>query len=183
MTTNHRRIALLAGASVSALGLAMPAYAAPHDGLAAGTYAGVDTTAGTVTICDLASTVDCFFGVIDDTNPASALVNSVPTGRIYQHDAGGLVDITLINAAGDSAEVGAIALGSTAAIATLSNPIWQTATGTDVTINFQNDGALLVDAVAVATGAAAVANASATGYRGVPRAARRPRRGLFRSTS
>src|SRR5215210_8331781 len=104
MTTTHRRIALLTGASVSALGLAMPAYAAPHDGLAAGTYAGVDTTADTVTICDLAeATPNCFFGVIDDTDPALAEVNSVASGRIYQHDAGATVALSLINATGDSA--------------------------------------------------------------------------------
>src|SRR5436190_16454299 len=44
MTTSHRRIALLTGASLTALGMtaltASPALAAPHDALADGTYTG-----------------------------------------------------------------------------------------------------------------------------------------------
>src|SRR3954469_4108864 len=69
MTTSHRRIALLTGASISALGVssifAAPALAAPHDAPADGTYAGTSTTDHTVTICDLATdTGACFFGVI-----------------------------------------------------------------------------------------------------------------------
>ena len=58
MTTSQRRIALLTGASLATISLATPAFAAPHDTLAPGTYAGVDTASDTVTICDLATTED-----------------------------------------------------------------------------------------------------------------------------
>jgi hypothetical protein len=65
MTTSHRRIALLTGASITALGLAMPAYAAPHDTLADGTYPGVADTnvpasaiTETLVICEIADDLD-----------------------------------------------------------------------------------------------------------------------------
>ena len=43
MTTSYRRITLLAGASITALGLASPALAAPHDGLPQGNYTNTDS--------------------------------------------------------------------------------------------------------------------------------------------
>src|SRR4051812_45750260 len=113
MTTTHRRIALLTGASISALGMsalvASPALAAPHDGtgtggyLAAGTYTGIDTSAATLTICEIgtpdtpAPNSPCFTGVIDTTNPAFAQVNAPANGQIYQHDTGATVALDLIN--------------------------------------------------------------------------------------
>ena len=79
MTTTHRRIALLTGASIAALGIAAPALAAPHDGLADGLYPGVNTTDDTVVICDLAGATTtplqespCFFGEIDTSDPADS---------------------------------------------------------------------------------------------------------------
>src|ERR1044072_9973689 len=110
MTTTQRRIALLTGASLATLGLATPAFAAPHDTLPDGTYAGTDTTADTVTICDLAATPGspCFFGVIDTTNPGAATVNTTANGQIFQHDTAlGAVAISMTNAAGSHAEGGA----------------------------------------------------------------------------
>src|SRR4051794_4411107 len=119
MTTSHRRIALLTGASLAALGITSPALAAPHDGLADGTYAGADTTTDTVTICDLASTTDCFFGVIDSTG-APAIVNSTASGLIRQHNALGDISLTLVNAGGDNAEIGAISTGGTVGLASIA---------------------------------------------------------------
>src|SRR5215203_1610590 len=80
MTTNHRRIALLAGASIAALGISAPVLAAPHDALADGTYPGATTTDDTIEICDLATPPGspCFFGVIDTSGSNSvAVVNSI----------------------------------------------------------------------------------------------------------
>ena len=172
MTTTNRRIALLTGASAAALGMsalaATPALAAPHDTFGPGTAAGTDTTGAVVTICTLATNATCFFGIYDTAaGAATANVTSTADGEIFHHDNAGLVDISMINAAGDSAEVGAIASGTTLANAFLQSPVLQTGTGTDVTLNFDNDGILLVDAVAVATGGAATANANADIFVGV----------------
>src|SRR5690242_8484007 len=169
--TTSRRIALLTGASVAALGMsaltASPALAAPpHTAFGTGTAAGTDTTSSSVVICDLATNADCFFGVVDSgAAAATANVNAPANGQIYQHLGGPTVTLTMTNAAGDSAEVGAIALGTTAANATMDQGIRQTATGGDLTLNLDNNGALLVDALAVATNAAtpaAIAAANAT---------------------
>ena len=170
--TTNRRIALLTGASAAALGMsalaATPALAAPHDTFGPGTAAGTDTTGAVVTICTLATNATCFFGIYDTAaGAATANVTSTADGEIFHHDNAGLVDISMINAAGDSAEVGAIASGTTLANAFLQSPVLQTGTGTDVTLNFDNDGILLVDAVAVATGGAATANANADIFVGV----------------
>ena len=100
-TTNSRRIALLTGASVAALGMsaltASPALAAPpHDAFGTGTAAGTDTTSDTVAICDLATNADCFFGVNATGAPAAtANVNTTATGRILQHDAGATVTLSM----------------------------------------------------------------------------------------
>ena len=131
MKTSHRRIALLPGASISALGVssifATPAFAAPHDGatpgtfLADGTYTGIDSTADTLTICDIAVSPapdsPCFYGVIDTVSPAFATVNDTAHGQIYHHQTGGDITLDLIN--DGSAEVGAIAVatGTPAAVA------------------------------------------------------------------
>ncbi|HUE79026.1 MAG TPA: hypothetical protein VMN38_05295, partial [Sphingomicrobium sp.] len=93
MTTSHRRIALLAGASLAALGLSAPALAAPHDTLPDGVYPGDDTTVDTVEICDIAGVDPCFYGVIDTVDPALAVVTSTANGQIYQHDTAATVDL------------------------------------------------------------------------------------------
>ena len=170
MTTSNRRIALLTGASISALGMsalvASPALAAPHDDatgvggyLAAGTYTGIDTSTATLTICEISADVDavpnspCFTGVIDTTNPAFAQVNAPTNGQIFQHDAGATITLDMVNAG--SAEVGAIAYatGLTGATAHAYNtiPIRQTADGGDVDLTIDNNGPLLLDAVATAS--------------------------------
>ena len=83
MKTTQRRIALLTGASisalgVSALGLASPAFAAPHDGLAGPTtVAGTSTTSSPITICDIAGANPCFYGVYNTgAGLVAATVNS-----------------------------------------------------------------------------------------------------------
>src|SRR5256885_1348063 len=172
MTTSHRRIALLTGASLTALGMtaltASPALAAPHDALADGTYTGIDTTAAVLTICEIASDADsvpnspCFSGVIDTATPlASAVVNSALNGQIYQHDTGAAVALHMIN--GGSAEVGAIAQASgslfNTAFASENVPIRQQASGSDISLTIDNNGPLLLDAVASATGTFANAHA------------------------
>jgi len=105
MTTTQRRIALLTGASLATLGTAVPAYAAPHTGVAAGPHAGINTTADTIVICDIATatpapvaTTPCFFGDIDTgTTAATATVTTAANGQIYQHDTGTAVDLLLTN--------------------------------------------------------------------------------------
>jgi outer membrane autotransporter protein len=168
MKTTHRRIALLTGASVAALSAA-PAFAAPHDVAGTGTYAGTNTSTATVTICDIAGAdPSCFFGVYNTGAAAVAVaVNTAANGQIFQHDGGGDITLTMINATGDSAEVGGIAVASTNADARLDFPVRQTGTGSAVSLYFENDGALLVDAVASATGGAATADADATVYAGI----------------
>ena len=91
MKTSHRHFALLTGASLAALGLAMPAAAAPHDTLPDGTYPGDSTTDDSIEICDLDPTPasPCFFGVIDGASvvqaTASATVSSTANGQIVQN--------------------------------------------------------------------------------------------------
>src|SRR3954463_16318001 len=174
MKTSHRRIALLAGASICALGAAAPAFAAaPHVGKDEGTYPGATTTADTVTICDLATPAGspCFFGVIDGqgTTPiatANAVVNSTLTGQIIQNP--GHVGYLTNDGV---AEVGAIAnaaaaTGNVFASASLVSAVQQVtnyATG-DIHLTFGNTGSLLLDAsanAAVAGTAAALGNATA----------------------
>src|SRR6185503_4996879 len=105
MTTTQRRIALLTGASLATLGIASPALAAPHTGHATGVFPGASTTADTVVICDIASATPtplqspppCFFGVIDTTSPAVAVVNAPANGQITQHQTGSTVALDMIN--------------------------------------------------------------------------------------
>jgi hypothetical protein len=156
----------------------MPAYAAPHDALADGTYPGIQqsTTAATVsdtlTICEIATDVDavpnspCFFGVIDTTGPAAAIVSSDLNGEIHHigvaTGVGGDVSLTLVN--DGSAEIGAIAVatsGTPAAFAQIGTAIEQRGSAPDdVTLMVDNNDMLLIDAIAVASGANATANAS-----------------------
>src|SRR4051812_4843352 len=110
MKTSHRRIALLTGASISALGVssifATPAFAAPHDGATVTPLASVNTTTGTLTICEISADADtvpnspCFYG---DYEAGAPVENAATTLVIYQHDAGATVDLKLIN--NGSAEV------------------------------------------------------------------------------
>jgi hypothetical protein len=161
MTTTQRRIALLTGASLATLG-ATPALAAPHDTLADGTYAGASTATDTVTICDLAATPGspCFFGVIDTTPPSSAIVTGTANGQIVQASVGATVALSMTNAAGSSAEIGAIAKGGSAANASIAvAAISQSASASSASVTLKNDGNLLIDAVASATGDTAVAHA------------------------
>src|SRR5215210_2431448 len=97
MTTSNRRIALLTGASISALGIASPAFAdprypgaAPHDLVADGTYSGINVTAppyvSTIDICNIAVDPECFLGVKQTGAGAqTATVSSPATGQIQQH--------------------------------------------------------------------------------------------------
>ena len=77
MTTNQRRIALLTGASIAALGIAGPAFAAPrypaaapHDAASNGTHAGTNVLVNPsnpvdeIVICEIGAPDPdpCFFG-------------------------------------------------------------------------------------------------------------------------
>src|SRR6476661_524691 len=173
MNTTQRRIALLTGASLATLGLVTPAFAqaAPHDAAADGIYAGTsvaDTTApftDTITICNIATaSPECFLGVKNSgaANETST-VNSAATGqvRVYANPATGPANLTVTNAAGSTAEIGAVAIATGAgatARAYNTSAISMYAYGTDdVTLAANNGGSLLLDAFASAnasTGAA-----------------------------
>src|SRR3954454_14111965 len=174
MTTSHRRIALLTGASLAALGTATPAFAAPHDLAADGTYAGtsvVDTTApytDTITICAIATaSPECFIGVKNSGAAAETSNVSTPaTGQIFVKAgpaAAGPVALSVVNAAGNSAEVGAVAIATgPAATANAFNrsAISETAGGTGaIALNVTNNGTLLLDSFASAN--ATTGNATA----------------------
>src|SRR5690242_3075547 len=109
MTTTQRRIALLTGASLATLGVASPALAAPHSGLADGTYPGFSTSTSTVEICDLATPAGspCFYGMIDTVPPAAA---TVPAFALSQFDTGATISLSMAN--NGSAEIGAIAIAT-----------------------------------------------------------------------
>src|SRR3954451_21011682 len=176
MTTSHRRIALLTRASLAALGTATPAFAAPHDLAADGTYAGtsvVDTTApytDTITICAIATaSPECFIGVKNSGAAAETSNVSTPaTGQIFVKAgpaAAGPVALSVVNAAGSSAEVGAVAIATgPAATANAFNrsAISEVANGTGaVVLSVTNNGTLLLDAFASANASTGNANASA----------------------
>lgn len=175
MTNSQRRIALLTGASLAALGLATPSFAAPHDVLLPGgdqTNPGTNTTDNTIDLCTIAAaTPECFYGVIDTgVATANATVSNTATGRIYQHDAGPTIVLDMNVAALETAEVGAIAVatGGANAVANATittNAIEQSAVATTgdaiANLNVAAGGRLLVDMVAVASGTTfASANAS-----------------------
>jgi hypothetical protein len=174
MQTNYRRIALLTGVSAAALG-ATPAFAAPHypapaphDAVADGTYAGYFDAGpvDTVDICAIAVTPDCFLGE-KQTGPGAqtATVNSVASGQVHQVLLGAAtpVDFNVVVGTGDFAEIGAFANATTGGLADASvfAAISQWATGTDdISLSVENNGQLLIDALAVSTGGtAAVASA------------------------
>ena len=179
MTSFNRRIALLTGASisalgVSALGLASPALAAPHDVAGTGTFAGASTATATLTICDIAATDPCFYGVYNTgAGLVAATVNSTATGRIVQADSGGTIELTLVNAVDSSAEIGAIASATGAANQTAdannTSALYQSATATtgDAINNVTNDGSLLIDAIANASASTGNAIADAYNYAGI----------------
>ena len=184
MTTSQRRIALLTGASISALGLASPAFAAPHyplaaphDAVADGAYSGTSnpfvggSPTDTIDICTIAVDPQCFLGVVDTgPTPTTANVNSVPTGQIVQ-DANaptGPVNFTVGVGVGDFAEIGAFASGSgtflTPVSAQVHTAISQNVTGAldIVNLTVDNNGHLLIDALAISTTSDAHASAFAS---------------------
>src|SRR5439155_676158 len=74
---------------------------------------------------------------------------------IIQAAAGATVSLTMTNAAGSSAEVGAIAIGGLSPAATVYRGVFQSGTGAGSVVNtLDNEGTLLVDAVASGTGVA-----------------------------
>jgi len=167
MITTQRRIALLTGASLSALGVsvltATPALAAPHDTLGTGSYPGIHTADDTIVICDLAvpgnSTVPgspCFFGQINRAG-GPAIVSGPALGEIYQYVTAPDASASMANGAGSSAEVGAISVGGPAGFAHIFGPaIRQYTNGTtnDAVGTINNAGNLLIDAYATGSFAA-----------------------------
>jgi len=180
MITTQRRIALLTGASLAALGVsvltATPALAAaPHDTLADGTYPGTQATADSVVICDLVipgnPTVPgapCFFGVIDTSGAvATATVDTFTNGEIGVHHGPGAGYMSN----GGTAEFGAIASATNAAgdatadahlnAILYENPALGSAVAGDVYYTAVNNGVLLFDAIANAYASGPVGNAHA----------------------
>jgi hypothetical protein len=169
MKTSHRNIALLTGASISALGLAMPSYAAvvtSDPGINSAPAASAN-----LVICNLdvdEDNPDCLFGTdATGASPATAIVDTVAEGQILQIEAGAVADITLGLTNDGDAEIYAHAsatpvAGVAVATAEITIAIWQSAVvpGTP-TLNFDNNGNLLIDAIAVAA-AADTATANAT---------------------
>lgn len=180
MTTSQRRIALLTGASLAALGLATPSFAAPHDVLLPGgdqTNPGTNTSDPLIDLCTVAvATPACFFGEID-TGGATAMATVTGTldGQIVQADAGATITLQAFVSPGDTAEIGAIAVATapnaSADASIVNGALFQTATATNgsaiVSLDIQSDallgnGRLLIDSLAVAVGTTANADASAT---------------------
>src|SRR5215217_4323693 len=112
MQISARRVALITGASVSTLGLPAAAFAATTTSPGISHVVLGATAPDTLTICDVGDT--CFFGVEATNSPAAtAIVNSVPTGRIEQIVTGVFIAATMVNP-GD-AEIGAHATATAAA--------------------------------------------------------------------
>ena len=97
-----KRIALLTGASIATLGLAMPAYAVTAPGITQTTLG--NNAIATLTIGSIGDDFD--FGVTNvGGTPVTSTVNTVPTGEIHQLGtatgiavASGYVDLLLTNA-------------------------------------------------------------------------------------
>jgi len=183
MTTTQRRIALLTGASLSALGVsvltATPALAAPHNEVADGIYSGTNTTNDIIPICAIADDPECFFGEkLTSTGAVGVVVASTTEGQIYQHNLFGTTELVIANIATEgspntSAEVGAVAistgnLGAGAAYATLNSAIHQSAhIGFQEAVVLSNTGNLLIDGHAYATGATGAAATAHLGNYGL----------------
>jgi hypothetical protein len=154
MTTSHRRIALLTGASISALGLAFPAHAAVVTNPAPPTQNAV--TDDTLEICAIGDT--CVYGVeAEDTGSVSATVNSNLTGEVQQYGVGTTAGIDLLAVNDGDATIHAVAVatgaGAQTANARVSTAISQTATGSGpVSLTIDNNGPLAIEALATATG-------------------------------
>ena len=105
MTTTQRRIALLTGASLSALGVsvltATPALAAPHNEVGNGIYSGTSATSDIIPICAIADDpADCFFGEkLTNTGAVGVVVSSTTEGQIYQHNFIGTTELVIANIA------------------------------------------------------------------------------------
>jgi hypothetical protein len=183
MQTTHRRIALLTGASVAALGAAAPTFAATVPGPAGHTITQAGDITDTLVICDIAPALPsspCVYGVDNTgTGTVTSTVNSQPTGQIVQdlNSTAGSASGTITN--NGAAEIHAIALatapvaGLASADASISTGVFQsvsaletanavfTIAGTTATTG--TDASLLILASAVATGTNAVAGADVHG--------------------
>jgi hypothetical protein len=165
MKISNRRIALLAGVSVGAVGYAAPAFAATT------TNPGVcqsQTAANVAETLDITLVGDT--GVTSVNNPASATVSGCATGAIVQggHATAGDVAMSITNGAAGDVHIDAIASATntagnaTAAASVFNYGVGQLGNGPGaVAINIDNAGALQVGAIANAT-ATGIANATAT---------------------
>jgi hypothetical protein len=146
----------------------------PHSSLADGPYPGGFTFDNTIEICDLsvAGAPPCFYGVIDTTGATStANLNSFANGQVVQLPGAGTASMHN----GGTAEFGAIAsavngAGNAQATATITHALAQksgsftTPVAGTVDYTIDNEGWLLIDALATAkaTGTAGNATANAT---------------------
>ena len=168
MRNLHRRLALLTGVSVSALGIASPAFAATNPGIDHSISAASVNDA--LTICLAAD--NCEFGTTaSGAGTVSAVVNSVASGEIRQvgtaTGAGGDVVLDMLNdgaAAISAIATASAAAGHASAVADVASAIVQSgfAPG-DATLDLTNNGTLLIHAAASASGTQALAAASVNG--------------------
>jgi hypothetical protein len=180
MTTNQRRIALLTGASIAALGIAGPAFAAPrfpaaapHDAASNGTNAGTNVLVNPsnpvdeIVICEIGAPDPdpCFFGDVESGDPSQ----TASAGNVISQTVTAATDevnLDIVNDAADSAEIGAVAMANKSgdAFADLTNAIQQSVLGADddVSATVTNNGTLLIDALAVSVQTANNATAYAT---------------------
>ena len=163
-----KRIALLTGASVATLGLAMPAEAVTVPGI--GAFLIAPNVINTLTISSIGDDFD--FGVYNDgafAAPVTATVNTVATGEIeYIATANGVppadghVDMTLVN--NGSVTVAAEAIGGdpTASALVQTGVFEQANAPGDAVMDLTNAGTLDVHALATvsAFGGGSVANAT-----------------------
>ncbi|HET7093293.1 MAG TPA: hypothetical protein VFI22_07445, partial [Thermomicrobiales bacterium] len=175
MTTSQRSLALLSGASISALGLAMPAYGAvvTNPGPAPHVIVSATSITDTLVICaidDDPDAVDCLYGVSNTggTGLQTATVNAPANGQVQQvltaTGPGSTVNGTISN--NGDAEIQALvtagaAAGAANAEAFIEDAVQQIGKAPgNVILGFTNSATLLIDAVATATANIALARAT-----------------------
>ncbi|HYX46176.1 MAG TPA: hypothetical protein VE820_05080, partial [Sphingomicrobium sp.] len=176
MKNVHQRVALMAGVSLSVLGVATPVEAATT---VSHGISHVDTTNpvdDTLLICGIAD--DCDFGVdASGIGLVSAVVDNPANGQIFQSgtatSADAVVNMTNEGAARISARAVATGAGSATASAIVLTGVEQVVDvrGGDGAANISNDGLLNIDASAAAS-ATGPAHALAVVARGLEQTAR-----------
>ena len=162
MKGSCQRVALLAGVSISTLGLSSPAFAEIIVNPGIGHVDTTDPVQDNLVICERAPgvpTSPCVYGVqATGTGSVSAVVNGVETGRIEQIGISLVGDAQLEIISDGMAEIAAHATASARsglaqASASINDAIFQAGSAPgNVTIDLTNEGTLLIDAAATANG-------------------------------